>query len=87
MLEFVPKNEKMMEVRFASLQSKLTMIVASAPTNEANNSKKDCFYYNLNDLVNYVAEHEILNICSDLNAKVGNSHRYAPEVIKWFWRH
>ncbi|XP_065583740.1 uncharacterized protein LOC136042706 [Artemia franciscana] len=65
----------MMKVRFASLQSKLKMIVASAPTNEANNSKKDCFYYNLNDLVNYVAEHEILNICSDLNAKVGKSKK------------
>ena len=77
----MPKNDRLLKVHFASIQSKLTIIAAYTPTYKADNSTKDAFHFDLNELVNSVPEYDILVLCGDFDPKVGSDRFYEPEMV------
>ena len=63
-----PINERMLEAGFEHRHGKLTIIVAYAPTNLAENDKKVDFYAILQDVAGSRSPHDITLVLSDTNA-------------------
>lgn len=72
--EWEPIDERIMYVRFKSSHGNMSIIVSYAPTNEADDNRKDNFYIRLQEVTDKVPKHDILLCIGDLNAKLGNEN-------------
>ena len=70
-----PINERMLEAGFEHRHGKLTIIVAYAPTNLAENDKKVDFYAILQDVAGSRSPHDITLVLSDTNAALSRDAR------------
>ena len=66
------KNDRMISVRFQGKPFNITVIQAYAPTSNAEEAEVECFYEDLQDLLELTPKKGILFIIGDWNAKVGS---------------
>ena len=76
LMEWTPISERVIQARFYSRHTRLTIIHIYAPTEDADEQTKDEFYGKLQDVLDTVNEHDMLmfNCNGDMNAKVGNDN-------------
>ena len=82
LISWRPINERTIEARFEHRHGKLTIIVAYAPTNLAENDKKADFYELLQDVAGSRSRHDITLVLSDTNAALSRDARTNwPDVV------
>jgi len=64
------KNDRMISVRFQGKPFNITVIQAYAPTSNAEEAEVECFYEDLQGLLELTPQKDILFIIEDWNAKV-----------------
>ena len=74
-IEFKPRGPRLLQARFNSRYSKLTMIVCYAPIEDATEENKDSFYGQLQAATEEVRTHDMLMIIGDFNARVAENNR------------
>ena len=62
----------MISVRFQGKPFSITVIQVYAPTNNAGEAEVECFYEDLQDLLELTPKKDVLFIIGDQNAKVGS---------------
>ena len=72
--EWEPVNERIMYARLKSSHGNMSIMVCYAPTNEADDNRKDNFYAILQEAIDKVPKHDILLCIGDMNAKLGNDN-------------
>ena len=73
----------MISVRFQGKPFKITVIQVYAPTSNAEETKVEEFYENLQDLLEVTPPKDVLFIIGDWNAKVGSQE--TPGVNRQIW--
>ena len=68
---FEPKSERLMKIRRDTRWLKTSIVIAYAPTEDAEEEEKDIFYGDLGEMVRSIPLHDILMVIGDMNAKVG----------------
>ncbi|VDI40633.1 Hypothetical predicted protein [Mytilus galloprovincialis] len=71
LIEWKPFNERIITARFNGNYTKSTIIQCYAPTNDAEEDRKDTFYQQLQKAIDETPTHDFLLVIGDLNAKVG----------------
>ena len=66
------KNDRMISVRFQSKPFNITVIQVYAPTSNAEEAEVECFYEDIEDLLELTSKKDVLFIIGDWNAKRGN---------------
>ena len=66
----------MISVHFQGKPFNITVIQVYAPTNNAKEAEAECFYKDLQDLLELAPKKDVLFIIRDWNAKVGSQERY-----------
>ena len=72
--EWEPVNERIMYARLKSSHGNMSVMVCYAPTNEADDNRKDDFYATLQEAIDKVPKHDMLLCIGDMNAKLGNDN-------------
>ncbi|KAI8514635.1 hypothetical protein Bbelb_072260 [Branchiostoma belcheri] len=75
LLQWKPVNERLLYVRLNSTYAKLSVVVAYAPTNDADGEDKDKFYSALQGVLEDIPRHDVMVLMGDFNARVGNINR------------
>ena len=81
LMEWKPINERLLYVRFNSKYAKLSIVVAYAPTENANDEDKDQFYEALQSTVEGIPKHDVLLLMGDMNARVGSNNKDRERVM------
>ena len=76
------KNDRMISVRLQGKPFNITVIQVYAPTSNAEETDIECFYEDLQDLLEVTTEKDVLFIIGDWNAKVGSQE--TPGVTSKF---
>ena len=76
------KNDKMISVHFQCKPLNITVIQVYAPANNAKEAEAECFYEDLQDLLELTSPKNIFFAIGDWNAKVGSQE--IPGVIGKF---
>ena len=63
------KNDRMISVRFQGKPFNITVIQVYAPTSNAEEAEVECFYEDLQDLLELTPKKDVLFIIGDWNAK------------------
>ena len=71
LIEWEPISDRLIRARLDSRYCKLTIIQCYAPTNDADEEKKDEWYVQVRLAIAKVPQHDMLIIVEDMNAKVG----------------
>ena len=66
------KNDRIISVHFQGKPFKITVILVCAPTTSAKDNEVECFYEDLQDLLELTPPKDVLFIIRDWNAKVGS---------------
>ena len=66
------RNDKMISVHFQGKPFNITVIQVYAPTNNTGEAEVECFYEDLQDLLELTPKKDVLFIMGDWNAKVGS---------------
>ena len=66
------KNDRMISVRLQGKPFNITVIQVYAPTSNAEKAEVECFYEDLQDLLELTHKKDVLFIIGDWNAKVGS---------------
>ena len=66
------KNNRMISVRLQGKPFNITVIQVYAPTSNAEEAEVECFYEDLQDLLEVTPPKDVLFIIGDWNAKVGS---------------
>ena len=66
------KNDRIISVHFQGKPFNITVIQASAPTSNAEETEVERFYEDLQDLLELTTKRDVLFIIGDWNAKVGS---------------
>ena len=80
LISFTPTSERVLTARLHSKQINISVVVAYAPTEGAEESEKDKFYRTLTDTFDELPRHDIKLLLGDFNAKV-TSGRYGSEAV------
>ncbi|XP_063691186.1 uncharacterized protein LOC134823581 [Bolinopsis microptera] len=80
LISFTPTSERVITARLHSKQINISVVVAYAPTEGAEESEKDKFYRTLTDTFDGLPRHDIKLLLGDFNAKV-TSGRYGSEAV------
>ena len=81
LLQWKPISERLMYVRLNSKQTKLSVIVAYAPINDADEEDKDQFYSALQAVLDDIPRHDVMLLMGDFNAKVGSNNMNRERVM------
>ena len=71
LIEWKPSGPRLLNARF---NSKFTVIVCYAPTEDAEEADKDAFYDQLQAVTDEVPTHDLVMVLGDLNARPGNNN-------------
>ena len=71
MLGWNLKNDRMISVHFQGKPFNITVIQAYAPTSNTEGAEVECFYEDLQDLLELTSKKDVLFFLGDWNAKVG----------------
>ena len=85
LLKWEPVNSRIITATFntSNKRLKVKMIQCYAPTNDADQDKKERFYEQLQSVMNHRSERDILVMMGDFNAKIGsNNAGYEPYMGK-----
>ena len=66
------KNDRMISVRFQGKPFNIMVIQVYAPTSNAEDAEVECFYEDLQDLLELTPQKDVLFIIGDWNAEVGS---------------
>ena len=80
LISFTPTSERVLTARLHSKQINISVVVAYAPIDGADDSEKDKFYRTLADTFDELPRHDLKLLLGDFNAKV-TSDRYGCEVV------
>ena len=80
LISFTPTSERVLTARLHSKQINISVVVAYAPTEGAEESEKDKFYRTLTDTFDELPRHDIKLLLGDFNTKV-TSGRYGSEAV------
>ena len=80
LISFTPTSERVLTARLHSKQINISVVVAYAPTEDADENEKDKFYKTLTDTFDELPRHDLKLLLGDFNAKV-TSDRYGCEAI------
>ncbi|XP_063681918.1 uncharacterized protein LOC134816852 [Bolinopsis microptera] len=80
LISFTPTSEWVLTARLHSKQISISVVVAYAPTEGAEESEKDKFYRTLTDTFDGLPRHDIKLLLGDFNAKV-TSGKYGSEAV------
>ena len=72
--EWKPISDRLISARFFSKFTKLTIVQAYAPTNNAGEAEKEEFYEQLQDVLQRIPRHDMVMLIGDFNAKVGSDN-------------
>uniref|UniRef100_A0A3P8SEE9 Endonuclease/exonuclease/phosphatase domain-containing protein n=1 Tax=Amphiprion percula TaxID=161767 RepID=A0A3P8SEE9_AMPPE len=75
LISWTPMSDRLLSARFLHQHGKLTVIVAYAPTNVADEDVKDAFWDQLHQAVGQAPPHDITIILTDANATLSSSDR------------
>ena len=81
LIEWKPHGPRLLQARFNSRYTKLSIIVCYAPTEEAEEEDKDSFYDRLQAITENIKSHDMLIVLGDLNARVGVENEGRERVI------
>ena len=81
LISYSPVSERVMTARLHSKHINISVTVVYAPTEDAESSKKDEFYRELNDVQSGLPMHDIKLVIGDFNARVGRDSDSYPGVI------
>ena len=81
LISYTPVSERVMTARLHSKHINISVTVVYAPTEDAETSKKDSFYRELNDVQSGLPVHDIKVVLGDFNARVGRDCDSHPGVI------
>ena len=81
LLSYETINERIMKARLYARQVKMSIIIAYAPTEEAEEEIKDKFYEDLNAVTDSLPKHDIRIVIGDFNAKVGSDNSQWKTVM------
>ena len=81
LISYTPVSERVMTARLHSKHINISVTVVYAPTEDAENSMKDAFYRELNDVQSGLPAHDIKLVLGDFNARVGRDTDAHPGVI------
>ena len=76
------KNDRMISVHFQGKPFNIIVIQVYAPTSNAEEAEVECFYEDLQDLLELTPKKDVLFIIGDWNAKIGSQE--IPEVTGKF---
>lgn len=79
--EWFPVLERIIVATFRGKIRNVSIIQCYAPTEQAEESKKDCFYSKLQETYNKIKKKNIKIVMGDLNAKVGRDRTGLEQVI------
>ena len=69
------KNDRKISVCFQGKPSNITVIQVYAPNSNAEEAEVECFYEDLQDLLELTPKKDVLFIIGDWNAKVGSQEK------------
>lgn len=75
LISWTPISDRLLSARFLHHHGKMTVIVAYAPTDVADEEAKDAFYDQLHQAVDQAPPHDITIILTDANATLSSSDR------------
>ena len=81
LISYIPVSERIMSARLHSRQINLSVIVAYAPTEDADDTAKTEFYQQLSDTFDELPGHDIKLVMGDFNARITSDHTLWPGVI------
>jgi endonuclease/exonuclease/phosphatase family metal-dependent hydrolase len=81
LLRWKPINERLLYAQFHSKFTRLSILVAYAPTEDAEEEAKDTFYDSLQAAMDEVPKHDVLLLIGDLNARVGAENKNHEKVM------
>ena len=81
LISYTPISERIMSARLHSRQINISVVVAYAPTEDADDNAKNDFYQQLSDTFDELPGHDIKLLLGDFNAKVTSDHTSWPSVI------
>ena len=71
-LDAIPKNNRMISVRFQGKPFNISVIQVYAPSTNAEEAEVEQFYEDLQDLLELIPKKDVLFITGDWNAKVAS---------------
>ena len=77
LLSYNPISDRILTVRLAAEPWNVTMIQVYALTNQAPESESNQFYSRLQQVVSDTPKQDMVIICRDFNAKIGEEHQSA----------
>jgi exonuclease III len=80
LVEWQPISQRVMTVSFKTKIQNVTIIQCYAPTENAENERKEHFYYILKETVRKIWKKNVIIIMGDLNTKIG-SNNVGPEQV------
>ena len=81
MLQWKPISERLLYVRLNSKYTKLSILVAYAPIEHADEEDKDQFYSALQAALEDIPSHDVLLLMGNFNARVGNNNEQREETM------
>ncbi len=81
LLKWQPISERLLYAQFDSRYARMSVVVAYAPTEDAEEEVKDSFYESLQTIIDTIPKHDVLLVLGDMNAKIGADNEHHERVM------
>ena len=78
LISYIPYTERIMVARLHTRHVNMSVVVAYAPTNDKDDSVKECFYNQLSSILDKLPRQDVVVVGGDFNARVGRGHSLHP---------